>query len=364
DGVIATDRERGFLIFNPAAEQILGPRQPGAKPEDWSTAYGLYQEDGVTPFPIEDLPISRAVRGESTNDVELVVREPARGCDAWVRVTGRPLRDATGVISGGVVVFSEVTAAKLAELQMRDLNGQLTSRTRELESANREMQAFSYSISHDLRAPLRAIDGFSRVLLQDCADQLDDVGKRHLGRVCAATQRMSALIDALLGLARISHGGMELRRVDLSGLADEIAAELGAGESGRSVAFTIARGLEAVGDQRLLRAALENLIGNAWKFTSRRKAARIEVGSERHGGETAYFVRDDGVGFDMRHAKRLFSAFQRMHSVGDFDGTGIGLATVARIVSRHGGRIWAEAEVERGATFWFTLAAGERPPTQ
>ncbi len=360
DGVVASDRDGRFLIFNPAAEQILGSPASEAAPADWSLVYGLYREDGVTLFPAEDLPLSRAARGESTNEVVLMVRSPTRAHDAWIRVTGRPLRNASEAVCGGVIVFSEITATKLAEIQMSDLNRQLTRRTAELEMANSEMAAFSYSISHDLRAPLRAIDGFSQAVVQDCADQLDDVGKGHLNRVCAAAQRMGDLIDALLGLARISHGGLLIRGVDLAELAGEIAAELGASEPERSVDFKIDPGLEVVGDARLLRAALENLIGNAWKFTARREHAHIEVGAKRRGGETTYFVRDDGVGFDTRRAKHLFGAFQRMHSQSDFEGTGIGLATVSRIVTRHGGRIWAEAEVDRGATFWFTLAADER----
>ncbi|HET9947507.1 MAG TPA: ATP-binding protein [Longimicrobiales bacterium] len=225
----------------------------------------------------------------------------------------------------------------------------------QLETANRELDAFAYSVSHDLRAPLRSIDGFSHILLEDYAEKLDDDGRDCLTRVRAATQRMGTLIDDLLELSRITRAEMHLQEVDLSRMADEIAAELRASNPGRSAEFRIAPGLVANGDRRLLRVALANLLGNSWKYTSRRPDPVIELGTVRIDGELVFVVRDNGAGFDMKYADKLFGEFQRLHSAAEFEGTGVGLATVRRIVERHGGRIWAEGEVDQGASFYFTL---------
>jgi signal transduction histidine kinase len=227
----------------------------------------------------------------------------------------------------------------------------------ELERANRELAAFSYSVSHDLRAPLRAIDGFSRALLEEYDDKLDDRGRHYLHRVRVGSQRMGALIDDLLKLSRI--GQSELRREPmlLDPVARDIVAELQKREPERRVTVDIADGLDAYGDSRLMAVALENLLGNAWKFTSKCEQAIVAFGRENVGGEARFFVRDNGAGFDMAHAGKLFEPFYRLHKSSEFDGTGIGLATVARIVSRHGGRIWAEAKSGEGATFYFTLGA-------
>jgi signal transduction histidine kinase/sensor domain CHASE-containing protein len=233
---------------------------------------------------------------------------------------------------------------------------------RELEATNRELEAFSYSVSHDLRAPLRSIDGFSQILLEDYANELDEDGKDYLGRVRAASQRMGRLIDDILGLSRVTRGTMNRDRVDLSSLAEEVAEGLREGRPEREVKFSIQKGLKVWGDSRLLRVALENLIGNAWKFTGKEPEARIEFGVDeelsRRGRIPVYYVRDNGAGFEMAYANKLFGAFQRLHGSDEFEGTGIGLATVQRIVHRHGGRIWAKGETGRGATFYFTLRPG------
>ena len=226
----------------------------------------------------------------------------------------------------------------------------------QLETVNKGLEAFSYSVSHDLRAPLRSLDGFSQALLEDYADKLDATGKDYLQRVRAAAQRMAELIDALLILSQVTRAEMRRERVDLTALARTIATELRQRDSGRQAEFIIPDGLVADGDPRLLRAALENLLSNAWKFTSQQPSARIELGAAPQPGEMpAYFVRDNGAGFDMAYANKLFGAFQRLHSQGEFKGTGIGLATVQRIIHRHGGRTWAEGTPNQGATFYFTL---------
>jgi two-component system, NtrC family, sensor kinase len=227
----------------------------------------------------------------------------------------------------------------------------------ELERKNKELEAFSYSISHDLRAPLRSIDGFSQILLKDCADMLDAKGMHHLERVRAAAQRMGELIDDLLQLSRVGRGDLTRSRVNLSGIARIVATELGKNEPERKVEFDIPDELFADADSRLMKVALENLIGNAWKFTSKIAGARIEFGAEQCDAATVYFVRDNGAGFNMEYAHKLFSPFQRLHRDADFPGTGIGLATVYRILDRHGGHVWAEGAVGKGATFYFTVSS-------
>ena len=234
----------------------------------------------------------------------------------------------------------------------------------ELEATNRELEAFSYSVSHDLRAPLRSIDGFSQILLEDYADEFDEDGKDYLSRVRAASQRMGRLIDDLLGLSRVTRGAMNRERVNLSDLAEEVAEGLREATPGRAVEFSAQKGLKVWGDPRLLRVALVNLIGNAWKFTEKEPEAHIEFGVDEElstrGRVPVYYVRHNGAGFDMNYVDKLFGAFQRLHGSDEFEGTGIGLATVQRVVHRHGGRIWADGEVGRGATFYFTLRPGLR----
>ncbi len=229
--------------------------------------------------------------------------------------------------------------------------------TNQLIQANKELEAFCYSVSHDLRAPLRSIDGFSKVLMEDYADQLDERGKNYLQRIIAASQRMRQIIEGLLILSRVTHTEIRQKRIDLTALANNIAEELRQTQPDRNVEFVIDEGLIAHGDPQLLRITLENLLGNAWKFTMKRPYAKIEFGITQYGEKPVYFVRDNGVGFDMAFVGKLFGAFQRLHSVTEFDGTGLGLAIVQRIIHRHGGQIWAEAEVDKGAVFYFTIAS-------
>jgi light-regulated signal transduction histidine kinase (bacteriophytochrome) len=270
------------------------------------------------------------------------------GSRFWANVIITALRDEKGRLRGFAKVSRDLTERMRNEERMRIHNAHL-------EASNKELEAFCYSVSHDLRAPLRGIDGFSQALLEDHANQLDTQGKEYLQRVRASAQRMATLIDDLLNLSRITRNEMHRETVDLSSMADSIALDLHNREPQRKVSFIISSGLQAEADPRLLRIALENLLANSWKFTSLRDDAQIEMGWTQNNGKSAYFVRDNGVGFDTAHASKLFGPFQRLHAMNEFPGTGIGLATVQRIIQRHGGRIWAEAALDRGATFYFTL---------
>ena len=231
----------------------------------------------------------------------------------------------------------------------------------ELELKNKELDAFSYSVAHDLRAPLRSIDGFSQALLEDYADKLDDMGQQYLRYVRESAQQMAELIDNLLDLSRITRSELVRGALDLTSIAHEVTGRLRRQNPKQDVSTVVADGLLAEGDARLLTVVFENLLGNAWKFSSKRADATIEVGAVDRDARRAFFVRDNGAGFDMAYAAKLFGVFQRLHSSAEFEGSGIGLATVQRIIHRHGGRVWAEGEVGRGATFFFTLEGGHHP---
>jgi signal transduction histidine kinase len=295
-----------------------------------------------------------------------------------------PVKSTDGAYHGRVWYFRDITERKQVDREIRRLNetleNRVAERTAQLEAAleeiqqlneqleqrvqqrtaqlraiNEELESFSYSVSHDLRAPLRSINGFSQALLEDYEDQLDEEGRDYLGRVKAASEHMGRLIDDLLSLSRMTRSEMSHQRVNLSALAESIARELKQSHPEREVELVVQKGLVAEGDERLLRVALENLLRNAWKFTSKQPRARIELGLAEHEGTSIYFVRDNGAGFDMAYNHKLFGAFQRLHGANEFPGTGIGLATVQRIIARHGGSVWAEGAVGQGATFYFTL---------
>lgn len=258
------------------------------------------------------------------------------------------------IFSGVVFGIYRVRVWQLLQRE-KDLERRIQERTRQLEFANKELEAFSYSVSHDLRAPLRSVDGFSSALLEDYTDKLDDQGKDYLQRVRAASQRMECLIDDILNLSRVMRSEMQRVPVDLSGLSQAISIELSRTQPNRVVTFDITPDMNIVADRNLMSIVMENLIDNAWKFTSKHPTAKIEIGVTSHDGQKVYYVRDDGDGFDMAYASKLFGAFQRMHSPAEFSGTGIGLTTVRRIINRHGGQVWAEAEKDKGAIFYFTI---------
>jgi PAS domain S-box-containing protein len=259
-------------------------------------------------------------------------------------------------------VTERVRAREELQRLNRGLEVRVAERTAQLEEANKEMEAFSYSVSHDLRAPLRALDGFSDELLRSYSGKvLDDRGQHYLRRLRSGTQRMGQLIDDMLLLSRLNRSELMSERVNLSVLAGEVAADLVGGEPGRQVTFEIQPGLFGAGDAALLKVAFENLLGNAWKFTAKTTAAIVVVGRTDTADGPALFVRDNGAWFDMAHADKLFGAFQRLHSEREFPGNGVGLAIVQRVINRHGGRIWAESRPGEGATFYFMLPEGELP---
>ncbi len=275
----------------------------------------------------------------------------------WCRV----LKDAQGNVIGALSSARDVTERNLAEEEIKRLNEELErrvlERTTQLEAANKELETFSYSVSHDLRAPLRSIDGFSHALLEDYQGKLDATGKNYLERICKATQHMGNLIDDLLKLSRVTQSEFNYQSVDLSKMVQSISDIFQKNNPNNNMKMTIQKGIVVQGDPHSMQIALTNLIDNAWKFTGREKHPRIEFGATLRENEKIFFIRDNGVGFDMSYVGKLFGAFQRLHTVDEFAGTGIGLATVQRIIRRHGGKIWAEGEVGKGATFYFTLPA-------
>ncbi|MCU7496115.1 MAG: hypothetical protein HF314_14880 [Ignavibacteria bacterium] len=302
-----------------------------------------------------NMPFSVALRGEKvSSEIELINLKT--GNELVIRTAAAPIKMDETVI-GAVAVNTDITEKKKAETEILRLNETLEQRvlerTEQLNETNRELEAFSYSVSHDLRAPLRSIDGFSLALLEDYSDRLDEQGKNYLNRIRKASQRMGTLIDDMLNLSRLSRAEMKLQDTDIALMAEEIAEDLRRNEPARNVKFIIHPELIIKADENLLRIMLQNLIGNAWKFTSRREEAVIEIGKASIEGKSQFFIRDNGAGFNEAFADRMFMPFQRLHMPSEFEGTGIGLAIVQRIVHRHGGSIRAEGKVGEGAVFYF-----------
>jgi PAS domain S-box-containing protein len=357
DAVIVTDADERVTFLNRIGEQLTGWASAEVVGKPVTDILSLI--NARTNLPPEN-PISRALTGRCTILLEDGVTLARRDSTTIpIDDSAAPIIDDRGRILGGVMVFRDITERRRAEDEILRLNAELeqrvVERTAELVAANKELESFSCSVSHDLRAPLRSIDGFSQFLLEDHGDNLNLEGQEHLRRIRAATRRMALLIDDLLALARVSRVALNRGTVNLSRIAANVGAHLAETQPIRKVHFIVKEAAVANCDAGLLRIVLENLLGNAWKFTAKLAIARVEFGYSDEGSQRTYFVRDNGAGFDRAHAAKLFGAFQRLHSAKEFEGTGIGLATVQRIVHRHGGRIWATAQAGHGALFSFTL---------
>jgi PAS domain S-box-containing protein len=338
DGIITSWNKSAERMFGFSADETIGKSMTALVPTH------LKDEE-------EDIR-KRLVEGKRIEHFE-TVRLNRDGAMVDVSATYSPIRDSTGAIIGVSKIMRDISEAKRRERAL--VRAKLAA-----ESANRELESFSYSVAHDLRAPLRTIDGFSQAIIEDCADKLDEGSLAYLHRVRGAAQHMAQLIDDMLLLSRVTRAELARTAVDLSALASAVGSRLVESTPTRHVKTVIEPALEARGDPRLLALVFDNLLGNAWKFTSKRDDARIEFGAVMKDGVRAYFVRDNGAGFDMAYANKLFGVFQRLHSNEDFEGTGVGLATVQRVVHRHGGRVWAEGEVGVGACFYFTLGNEEQ----
>jgi len=344
EGLVAADEQGKFIIWNTAAEKIVGLGPANMPSQEWTEHYGLFLSDTVTPFPPEQNPLARALRGESSS-AEMFLRNPALTEGIWVEASANPLKDKDGMVHGGVVAFRDITQRKADEREILKLNNELelrvAERTAQLETANKELEAFSYSVSHDLRAPLRHIGGFSKMLVEEFGSTLDPAAQHYVERIQVGTQRMGLLVDELLNLARVGRHSLNRHAVKLNSIVVEMIAILQPESEGRQVEWVIADLPAVECDPVLVRQVFQNLLANALKFTRPRARAVIEVShiENERDGQPVFMVRDNGIGFDMKYVDKLFGVFQRLHRVEDFEGTGIGLATVQRIVQKHGGRV-------------------------
>lgn len=350
DAIVVVDTRGVVQLVNSQTEKMFG-----------------YDRAEIVGQPVEVLAPRRFRKSHARHREGYMVEHPARpmgigldlfglrknGSEFPVEISLSPMKTEEGLLISAAI--RDVTQRKLIEADVQKLNEDLHQRAAQLEAANRELESFSYSVSHDLRAPLRGIDGFSMALLEDYGDQLPPEAQDYLNRVRSAAQRMAELIDDLLNLSRLTRAKLQPRFINLSQMVGEITDALRERQPQRQVEFAIMPNLMAEADPNLMRIALENLLNNAWKFTSKRERAVIEFGQKSRARERTFFVRDNGAGFDMAYADKLFGVFQRLHSENDFPGTGVGLATVQRIIKIHGGRVWAEAAEDEGATFYFTL---------
>ena len=360
EGLVAADENGKFILWNPAAEKIVGLSAANVPPEEWSLHYCTYLPDMVTLFPPEQNPLLRAIRGEVSTAL-MFLRNPEINRTAWIESNGSPLRDKDGIVRGGVVAFRDITQRTADELEIWKLNEYLeqriAERTAQLEAANKELEAFSYSVAHDLRAPLRHIDGFSRILAEHLGGSLDEDSKHHLESIQGSARDMGLMVDELLNLSRVTRMALNLHVTALSSLVEEVLKDLEPDLKGRDIEWKIVALPCAECDPILAKQVFVNLLSNAVKFTRTRPRAIIEVGQKEVDGQSVIYIRDNGVGFNMKYSNKLFGVFQRLHRQEDFEGTGVGLAIVQRIVQKHGGRVWAEAELNTGATFYFTLGS-------
>ena len=363
EGLVAADENGKFILWNPAATRIVGMGAENVPAGKWNSHYGVYLPDTVTPLPDEQNPLARAIQGE-VSAAEIFVRNPELDEGVWLEISGGPLKGKDGATRGGVVAFRDITQRKEDEREIRKLNEELEARveqrTEELKAANLEMEAFTYSVSHDLRAPLRHIGGFSRILLEDFGPKMDPEALSHLHRIEDGTRRMGLLVDELLNLARIGRHALKLEATPLNPIIEDVISLLQPEVNGRAVEWRIAELPPAMCDPILVKQVFQNLIANALKFTRPRERAVIEIGYRQENEQVLLLIRDNGVGFSMKYQDKLFGVFQRLHRAEDFEGTGIGLATVKRIVHKHGGRVWANSELDKGATFYFTLGVAKR----
>jgi PAS domain S-box-containing protein len=341
DAIIGKDLDGNIESWNSGAEVVYGYK---AK-EIIGKSISLIMPPGH-PDEYKELLTKRSSGDLIKNYETQRMRKDGKIID--VSLTISPIKNISGEITGASIIARDITEKKKQEKRME----QAIAAT---EASNKELAAFSYSVSHDLRAPLRSIDGFSLALLEEYQEKLDETGKTYLERVRAATQKMGLLIDDMLKLSRITQSELKREAVDLSKMVLAIAEGHQKINPDRSFDVTVQEGIMVQGDPYLMKIAMENLIGNAWKFTGKEAHPRIEFGTTVRDGEAACFIRDNGVGFDMAYVSKLFGAFQRLHTTDEFPGTGIGLATVQRIIHRYGGRVWAEGEIGKGATFYFTL---------
>ena len=352
--ILMLDPEGLVVSWNEGAQRINGYTAAEIVGQHFSC---FYTPEGVAAGePARELEMARQ-KGSFENEGWRVRKDGSR---FWADVIVAAMYSSKGELRGFSKVTRDITERKRTADEMRVLNESARRHSMQLEVVNKELEAFSYSVSHDLRAPLRSIDGFSSALMEDYADKLDDQAVGYLGRIRAATQRMAQLIDDLIKLAYVTRSEMRTEQVDLSELANVVLAECRKADPNRQVECVVQEHVVGPGDPILLRSVLENLLGNAWKFTGKRKGARIEFASAQQDGHPVYLVRDNGAGFDMTYGEKLFGAFQRLHAAADFPGTGVGLATVQRIIHRHGGRVAAEGAEDKGATFSFTLDDSQR----
>ena len=364
EGLVAADQDGKFILWNPAAEKIMGLGPTNQPSTEWSAHYGLFLSDTVTPIPPGETPLERTLRGEAVN-TEIFLRRSGVNLGVWLETNGSPLIDKDGVRRGGVLAFRDISRRKTDELVIRNLNEELeekiAKRTAQLEATNHELEAFSYSVSHDLRTPLRHIAGFARILVNDFGPVMAVEAREHLQRIEGAVSRMGLLIDALLKMAVLRRQSLRLGRSELNPIVDDVISMLKPDCDGREVEWRIAKLPALDCDPILMAQVFQNLLGNALKYSRGRAKAVIEVDSiQRPDKPAIIFVRDNGAGFNMKYAERLFGVFQRFHTDSEFEGTGVGLATVHRIIQKHGGMIWAESEPDHGATFYFALQTTEQ----